>query len=140
MVGLLLIVVIWRRRQESLTLKAKRNAYDIALSDLVELEQQWAVNCDDRFYASLSMIVRRYIESRYGLSAPEQTTEEFLSKSLRNEQFDPEQRHFLESLMRRCDEVKFAGAEPNSTEAGALLEQTKLRFLSDTRMQMGEAA
>jgi len=131
--------MLWGKSRQRARLKARRNAFDIAFSDLAKLEHEWAENCDDRFYAALSMIVRRYIESRYGLSAPEQTTEEFLSKSIRNDHFTLEQRGFLEQLMRRCDEVKFAGAEPNSAEASQLLQKTR-HFLTDTRLQTGEAA
>ena len=41
-------------------------------------EAQYPENELDQFYQELSMILRRYIEGRFGLSAPEQTTEEFL--------------------------------------------------------------
>lgn len=42
------------------------------------------------FYIELTMVVRRYIERRYGIRAPEQTTEEFLSAAANHPGFNDE--------------------------------------------------
>lgn len=63
------------------------------------------------FYVELTMVVRRYIERRHAVRAPNLTTEEFLRAAQANPAFTPEAiaelKHFLES----ADMVKFAGVE-----------------------------
>ena len=55
------------------------------------------------FYVELTMVVRRYIQRRYGIRAPHMTTEEFLREARPSDEL----RRFLES----ADMVKFAGVE-----------------------------
>jgi hypothetical protein len=55
------------------------------------------------FYVELTMVVRRYIQRRYGIRAPHMTTEEFLATAKPSDSL----RRFLES----ADMVKFAGVE-----------------------------
>ncbi|MEC7984572.1 MAG: BatD family protein, partial [Myxococcota bacterium] len=47
-----------------------QSAYQKAIEDLMLLTQTDFGSNTDRFYAELSMIVRRYIEAKYGLHAP----------------------------------------------------------------------
>ena len=55
------------------------------------------------FYVELTMVVRRYIQRKYGIRAPHLTTEEFLLEAKPSDEL----RAFLES----ADMVKFAGVE-----------------------------
>ena len=55
------------------------------------------------FYVELTMVVRRYVERKYGVKAPNMTTQEFLVSFERSDEL----RNFLES----ADLVKFAGVE-----------------------------
>ena len=55
------------------------------------------------FYVELTMVVRRYIQRKYGIKAPHMTTEEFLREARPSDEL----RKFLES----ADMVKFAGVE-----------------------------
>lgn len=55
------------------------------------------------FYVELTMVVRRYIQRKYGIKAPHMTTEEFLREARPSDEL----RRFLES----ADMVKFAGVE-----------------------------
>ena len=55
------------------------------------------------FYVELTMVVRRYIQRKYGIRAPHMTTEEFLREAKPSDEL----RRFLES----ADMVKFAGVE-----------------------------
>ncbi len=55
------------------------------------------------FYVELTMVVRRYIQRKYGIKAPHMTTEEFLREAKPSDEL----RRFLES----ADMVKFAGVE-----------------------------
>ena len=62
------------------------------------------------FYVELTMVVRRYVQRKYGIRAPHMTTEEFLRECGASEGRVGDTaalRRFLES----ADMVKFAGVE-----------------------------
>ena len=71
------------------------------------------------FYVELTMVVRRYIERRHRVRAPNLTTQEFLAAAQDNPAFTAaavaELRRFLES----ADMVKFAGVEATPEMADA---------------------
>lgn len=66
------------------------------------------------YYRNLSNILRRYIELRFDLAAPDMTTEEFLEKTASFEPLDKVDKQQIEKFMRICDMVKFARYQPNS--------------------------
>lgn len=68
------------------------------------------------FYERISAILREYIENRYGIHAPERTTEEFLQEIQRFSQFSNEQRRILEMFLNHCDLVKFAEHNPTQED------------------------
>ena len=78
------------------------------------------------------MIVRRYVEGRYGLQAPEQTTEEFLQAAMEGGQIGAEHQAFLGAFLARCDQLKFAGAQPGGDEGSQAVSQVR-RFLEESR-------
>jgi len=94
-----------------------------ALRQLAGLEQiDWADSDAVReFYYRLTEIVRAYIERRFGLAAPEMTTEEFLAALARDRgavPYDPGRlREFLES----CDIVKYAAVQPTRSDGESAL-------------------
>lgn len=61
-----------------------------------------------QYYTDLSAIVRLYIERRFSLQAPEQTTEEFLVQASRSQLLGDGYRQMLEGFLREADMVKFA--------------------------------
>ena len=69
------------------------------------------------FYFRLSAIMRYYIEERFGLRAPERTTEEFLAEISNADVFNTGQRNYLKSFLKASDIVKFAKHEPQLQEA-----------------------
>jgi hypothetical protein len=76
---------------------------------------------DPRTYASeVSDAVRHYLEDRFGLRAPEQTTEEFLSGLSRKPQLDPRHQGPLAAFLEQCDLVKFSGWRPGAQELDGL--------------------
>ena len=87
----------------------------------------------DIFYQELSMILRRYIEGRFGLSAPEQTTEEFLVTLNKVQFFNPKQADFLLLFLRECDAIKFAGALASIKKAQEDLTLVRL-FIQETKL------
>ena len=62
-----------------------------------------------RFYLLLTGIVRRYIERRHKVRAPELTTEEFLKEATQHPAFSSETLTRLREFLAAADMVKFAG-------------------------------
>jgi hypothetical protein len=95
-----------------------------ALIELAALTEPPLATEDDvaRFHERLSDIVRRYLELRFGLRAPEQTTAEFLQEMRGCTHLLPDQQSALRDFLERCDLVKFARVIPCPEECGALAE------------------
>ena len=70
------------------------------------------------FYVELTMVVRRYLERRYGIRAPSQTTEEFLVAAKGSDALPQATVGRLGAFLEASDLIKFAGAE-TSVEASA---------------------
>ncbi len=68
------------------------------------------------FYQGVSDILRRYLERRFGLRAPERTTEEFLAELTATDTLDAAQKALLGQFLQHCDLVKFAALEPGGEE------------------------
>ena len=149
--GGFLAVRAWQRAARR---QVRISAYDRAMTRLRELEQRGLPSpgqgqsasapapalAIDVWYVELSAIVRRYLEDRYGLRAPELTTEEFLREAQRSGQLSSTHRDLLSDFLVRCDRVKFARYEPDEEEsrqalasARTFLEETRLIATSDDR-------
>ena len=84
------------------------------------------------FYVELTMVVRRYVQRKYGIKAPHLTTEEFLREigagaSIGCASDAEALRRFLES----ADMVKFAGVEATPEMADAATESARGYLQSD---------
>lgn len=77
------------------------------------------------FYSELSDILRRYIEARFQIAAPEMTTEEFLGSLRQSLNFDAAQRRLLEEFLTACDMVKFARAEVDAAHMQAGFDEVR---------------
>jgi hypothetical protein len=80
--------------------------------------------------------LRRYIENRFGIHAPGQTTEEFLSWQSRHADSALERRHqlLLTQFLKHCDLVKFAELQPSEAEIQKTFDACK-EFILETRVQ-----
>lgn len=125
-----------RRMRRRSALQVRISAYDQARQRLADLEGRgWPVQQDaDAWYVDLSDIVRRYIEDRFGVRAPELTTEEFLREAHQQVGLSPAQRELLEAFLRTCDRVKFAGYVPQQAESQQAFNEA-CRFVDDTRLK-----
>lgn len=116
-----------------------------ALRALAELDPQTWFPAGRRkeFYYRLTEIVRAYIEKKFGLAAPEMTTEEFLTSLSRDRSALPYDPSRLREFLRACDLVKYAAFEPQP-EDGAQAVGTARAFVDATaaaaasRMAAGE--
>lgn len=137
--GALLVAaaVAWfvRRRRRPLVIPpVYKAAHDLALADLGRLIAEQLIEQGRRkaFYQRLSDILRRYIENRFALRAPERTTEEFLTESRHARCFNSGDLRLLEEFLNHCDMVKFAEFVPDPVRmiesldtVRAFIERTK---------------
>lgn len=125
----------WRHRAR------RASAYEIASARLTDLtarprpEGQEAV---DAFFVELTDLVRHYLEDRFGLHAPELTTEEFLDVAAKSPDLSHDHQGFLRDFLRRADQVKFAHHMPAPDYIERVL-QAAGRFLEQSREEAAHA-
>jgi hypothetical protein len=83
------------------------------------------------FYASLSGIVRRYLEDRFAVRAPEMTTEEFLAATARSGGLEGSHRTLLGGFLVESDLVKFARHVPTLDDSERAFAAAE-RFVGET--------
>lgn len=112
----------------------KRSAYQVAKLRLDNLLKRTRDSREEieQFYVDLSNIVRRYLEDRFDLRAPELTTEEFLTTVKDSPDLQAEHQDLLRGFLRQADLVKFARAEPSEASTQATVDAA-LRFLDETQ-------
>lgn len=122
-------LLIWcRRRHEKAVAEERKSPLETALAALEQLEKDDLVAKGElkEYYGRVSSILREYVEGRYGLQAPERTTEEFMEDLRRDSgTLSKEQKSLLEKFLMHCDLVKFAKFEPSADEVRATFESCK---------------
>jgi hypothetical protein len=115
--GITLFIMKKKREKEEFT-EQKIPAHILAYSELQGLVEERLVDKGEikLFYQRISGIVRHYIENRFGLHAPEQTTEEFLSGLEIAENFPDKYKPLLKNFLKHCDLVKFAEHKPEKED------------------------
>ncbi|MEX2577967.1 MAG: hypothetical protein WD342_02825 [Verrucomicrobiales bacterium] len=125
-------LLIWKL----LTRQRKAPSVPAAETAMSELEAARALIPDaspEPLANAATAAVRRYIEARFGIAAPRQTTEEFLHSL--NARRHPEISPFGEDLsrfLRLCDAVKFGQGEIEVERRKNLVESAK-RFVESSR-------
>ncbi|MEO6597324.1 MAG: DUF4381 family protein [Planctomycetota bacterium] len=137
----MLAFVAWRRRRR---LRPHPDAVPVpahvaALRELARLRTapRTTLAQVEAFYVQVSQVLRVYLEGRFGLRAPERTTEEFLREL---ESGDPksgaqlarEHKRELERFLSQCDLVKFAAVVPGENEHVATFALAEA-FVESTR-------
>ncbi len=130
--------MIWRGYAAE---RARATAFERALRRLEAIEKRGLPVAEtvDAWYVELSDIVRRYIEDRHAVRAPELTTEEFLFEARRTVAFSAAHRDLLSTFLGRCDRVKFARYSPQEDESRSALEVAR-RFLTEAEADFADAA
>ena len=77
------------------------------------------------FYVLLSDTVRRYVEGRFGIKAPEQTTKEFLQAARFHPSIRDDHQRMLAAFLRAADMVKFAAQRPGPAECDRGLDAAR---------------
>lgn len=70
----------------------------------------------EQFHTLVSDAVRRYLELRFELRAPQQTTPEFLEAMRQSPMLSTKQQQVLRDFLQRCDLAKFARDMPTADE------------------------
>ena len=133
--------LVWRSLKAARAEGRRRSAYDVARARLDALSSHQRPAAEDEidgFFVELSALIRRYLEDRFELRAPELTTEEFLQVASASPDLDEAHQGFLRSFLRRADMVKFARFLPPPEEIEGALTAAS-RFLDETR-EAGTAA
>src|SRR5262249_20149707 len=103
----------WRRKRSEPVPEGVIPAHQRARK---KLEQALKLTDEPKpFCTAVSDALRIYLEERFGLHAPERTTEEFLFELQATAHLTFSQKQSLADFLERCDLVKFAKFEPPQT-------------------------
>ncbi len=130
-----LIVIIKKRKKAHIeSIEARILAHELAYEELKKLiaEDLPGQGSIKLFYQRLSGILRRYIENRFGLHAPEQTTEEFLADLESSQDFADPYKVLLKTFLYNCDLVKFAEHQPQTEDIQKTFDSCKA-FIEETK-------
>jgi len=136
--------VVWwvrRRRPAARTEAAREPPHVVAFRELEALVAEDLVGRGrvKAFYQGVSSILRSYIEHRFGLHAPEQTTEEFLLAIRSGSALPAQYRPLLEAFLAHCDLVKFAELQPATEDIQKTFDSCT-SFITETAPAEEEAA
>ncbi len=111
-------------------------AHEIAYLSLEKLiaEQLIEEGRIKEFYFRVTAIIRTYIENRFGLHAPEETTEEFLADLAGSDALQERNKGLLAQFLEHCDLVKFAKYGPSQEEIQGVFNTTKA-FIEETKAE-----
>ena len=116
-----LILGLWiqARRRAHVIPQTPRTPAEVAFILLSGLEQRPYHTPEQakEFYIELADIVRRYIEERFSVRAPQMSTEEFLIHLKTAANLNASQKDILKDFLSACDMVKFARYGPSEQEA-----------------------
>ena len=129
----IVILLYFRRRRLNKEVIVRRPAHDIAYEQLEALIAAQLIEHRriEEYYVAISDTIRSYLENRFGLKAPEMTTEEFLEVAARESNLKDEHKALLSRFLMHCDLVKFARYGPDELEMQAAYDSAKL-FVDET--------
>ena len=137
-----IVFLLWRRSRRLKEITARAiPAHERAFALLEKLLAEGLVE-EERyaeFTARVSDILRSYIEDRFGLKAPERTTEEFLAEAGDGLDVEIEKKSILAQFLVHCDLVKFAALEPTADDVKQTFETCR-DFIDATKQEEVKAA
>ncbi|MCA9294368.1 MAG: hypothetical protein KDA20_11205 [Phycisphaerales bacterium] len=130
-----LAAVAMRKKREALP-PPPRPAHVVALEALEVLEGEgWLERGQvEPFLAKCSDILRRYIGARFGIDAPDRTTEEFLHEAIDSRHLSVGHVTLLEGFLTKIDLVKFAKRPATQGEGREAAAQAR-DFIEETAQQ-----
>ncbi len=102
------------------------SASELALQKIAELQQKklWKHGLMKDHYVALSLILREFVESQYGIAAMESTTTE-IRQLLKATDFPDKLRPELNELLLKSDMVKYAQSQLSDSSHETLLEKAR---------------
>ena len=92
------------------------------------------------FYIELTMVVRRYIQRRHAVRAPNLTTDEFLRAAAATPAFTREALEGLRQFLESADMVKFAGVEATPDMADSATDRARDYLNTDSKVKLQKTA
>ena len=140
LLGLVLLagaLAVWieRRRRRAIVAPVHAVPPDlvaIAALEKLRLSLPGTIEAVPPFVDAVSSVLRRYVEDRFGLRAPESTTEEFLALVAERRDALAGRQPELQRFLGACDRVKFARERPAPAAATPLLDVAE-GFVEATR-------
>jgi hypothetical protein len=142
-----LVYTIWKGMSRSQVKPvATKTAWELAYERLDDLAKENLPPAGriDEFYTKLSLIVRWYMEERFGIRAPEMTTEEFLILLNNSSELGWQHKNSLRNFLGQSDLVKFAKGKATPTDmeasfilARSLVDETRPAPLPEANAAMG---
>ena len=123
------------QEQQSIRRTPHETAYE--LLERLSKEDLIAKGLVKEYYYRITNILRHYIEARFGLLAPERTTEEFLTEMAHTNQLDATHKILIREFLERCDMVKYAKYGPSRIEIKETYDAAK-RFIDETKERLKE--
>jgi len=116
-----------RKRVEAIAAEIVKTPEEIARAELDALLAEKLAEREEfkEFYVRLTGIVRRYIERKTGINAPEQTTEEFLHDPATRRTFSLDKAQRLGQFLEAADMVKYAAMRPGPRELAESVDRAK---------------
>jgi hypothetical protein len=123
-----------RRRVATIQAEIYLSPHEQAYQELEQLIAQDLIEKGEikPFYQGISLILRRYIENRFGIHAPELTTEEFLEGLKTDTTFPSAYQGLLKNFLIHCDLVKFAAHQPTTEDIQNTFDRCK-KFIEETK-------
>lgn len=145
-VGIVLLIALILFSLTYLYFKKKKEAppppippWDRALSELAEAKPMRTAENALKYMERASLILRRYIESRFAIQSTKQTTREFLhSSELENNQQLMSFRNELQTCLEQADLAKFAHRIPQDGQL-LLMEDAVTAFVMKTKPAPADA-
>ena len=134
--------LICRRRAQRAAAAAADSAQQAQEDALAELERLFALIDQERsrpYAIESSAIIRRYLERRFELAAPQRSTEEFLAEARHSPLLAPAYQTLLAEFLQCCDLMKFARTFAKREEL-VFLQDAAIRFVRETAPRPSETA
>ncbi|NLX24742.1 MAG: hypothetical protein GXY61_02110 [Lentisphaerae bacterium] len=127
---------LWKNRKQRTPEPPPLPPHVIALNALQALWDKGLLEKDEcnLFYTELSMILRIYLDGRFQLNAPDQTTEEIVWEMSRSVELNQAQQDILQEFMKQADRVKFAKDHPDRQTMENAFNTTK-QFITETKVE-----
>ncbi|MDP8214209.1 MAG: BatD family protein [Candidatus Euphemobacter frigidus] len=130
-----LIKKVFIRKEKIIPPPPPRPAHEIAYEQLNRIKDDNlpARGLIKEYYTRISDTARHYLENRFGLRAPERTTEEFLNDMASTDYLSIRQQDLVGDFLAECDQVKFARYGPTEKQIEDVYEAA-IRLVDETKI------